>query len=293
MNRSIYNRATWRAVVAVGIAIMPAPALAMTALVQPGDLEARAAKAQAILGVPSRLSTILAEQQGLPVPQPIAYAALVGSTSTAMRDTRRPAPSANRDRPDVFGSVALSVRRTPLDQRWRRVAQVRVGGAAAAFARSLRGRVARDRVDAVNRYVNGRVRFVDDASQYGREDMWAAASETLRRGRGDCEDSAIAKLQLLRTAGMAEDDLYLVIAKDLIRRADHALLVVRAGGRMMVLDNSTDRLLDAEDASDYRPMLTFSTRRAWTHGYRTPLAPTILASAAFGPLAPAVAARAD
>lgn len=272
---------------------MPAPALALTALVRPGDLDVRAAKAQAILGAPSRLSAILAEQQGLPVLQPIADASLVASASTVMRDTRRPAPSAGHDRPDVFGSVALSVRRTPLDRRWRRVAHVRVGGAAAAFARSLRGRVAVDRVDAVNRYVNARVRFVDDASQYGREDMWAAASDTLRRGRGDCEDSAIAKLQLLRAAGLADDDLYLVIAKDLIRRADHALLVVRAGGRMMVLDNSTDRLLDADDASDYRPMLTFSTRRAWTHGYRTPLAPTIFAAAELGPLAPALAARAD
>ena len=36
-----------------------------------------------------------------------------------------------------------------------------------------------------------------------------------------------------------------MIVKDLVRRADHAVLVVRAGGHMYVLDNGTDRLLDA------------------------------------------------
>ena len=59
-----------------------------------------------------------------------------------------------------------------------------------------------------------------------------------------------------------------MIAKDLVRRADHAVLVVRAGGHMFVLDNGTDRLLDSESVSDYRPVLTFAANGAWTHGYR-------------------------
>ena len=73
----------------------------------------------------------------------------------------------------------------------------------------------------------------------------------------------------------ADRDLYLVIAKDLVRRADHALLVVRAEGRMLVLDNGTDTILDAEDASDYRPVLTFSATGAWTHGYRRMMPPMV------------------
>jgi predicted transglutaminase-like cysteine proteinase len=183
-------------------------------------------------------------------------------------------------RPDVFGSVALSVGRTPLVHRWRSVAHRRVRGAGAAFAASLRGRAELDRVEAVNRYVNGHVRFVDDFTQYRRDDRWAAASDTLRRGRGDCEDYAIAKLQMLRAAGVSDRDLYLVIARDLVRRADHALLVVRAGGRMLVLDNGTDQILDADDIGDYRPVLTFSENGAWTHGYRRMVSPMIYASSA-------------
>ena len=73
---------------------------------------------------------------------------------------------------------------------------------------------------------------------------------------------------MLRRAGISDRDLYLVIVKDLVRRADHAVLVVRASGHMYVLDNGTDRLLDSESISDYRPVLTFAATGSWTHGYR-------------------------
>ena len=197
---------------------------------------------------------------------------------------------ANSWRPDVFGSIALAVRRTPLDRRWRDVARDPVGGRAASFAAALRDRVKSDRVEAVNRYVNDRVRFVDDSSQFGREDVWVSANNTLRRGRGDCEDYAIAKLQMLRAAGFDDRDLYLVIVKDLVRRADHAVLVVRASGRMLVLDNGTDMVADADSVRDYRPILTFSANGAWTHGYRRSMPPMTLAAASIAPLAPSASA---
>ncbi|MEO7257916.1 MAG: transglutaminase-like cysteine peptidase [Sphingomicrobium sp.] len=256
---------------------MPAPT---------ASFNASSAKAEAILGAPSRLAAILAQQEGLPAPQPFQQAAIA---------LKRPAYDhhARNGRPDVFGSVALAVRRTPLDRQWRRVARHRVDGSAAVFASALRKRGEIERIEAVNHFVNDRVEFVDDASQYGRDDLWAAADDTLRRRRGDCEDYAIAKLQMLRAAGVADRDLYLVIARDLIRRADHALLVVRVGERMVVLDNGTDQLLDADDASDYRPVLTFSTSGAWTHGYRVALEPTILAAATLAPLSPSFSGRAD
>jgi predicted transglutaminase-like cysteine proteinase len=166
------------------------------------------------------------------------------------------------------------------------VASKRVTGAAASYAASLRGRGDLTQIEAVNAYVNRKVTFVDDSRQYGREDFWSAASETLRRGRGDCEDYAIAKLQMLRAVGFADRDLYLVIAKDLVRRSDHALLVVRADGRLLVLDNGTDRILDAQDAGDYRPVLTYSATAAWTHGYRRLVPPMQVAAASVAALSP-------
>jgi predicted transglutaminase-like cysteine proteinase len=246
-------------------------------------------KAQAILGGPSALEALMAQQNGRPAPAPLFRRAVQPATlsyrplvSAVLRDRPEVSPGVANGRPDIFGTVALRVGRTPLDVRWRKVEHAPVGGAAGRFADALRGKGKVDRLEAVNWYVNKRVRFVDDQVQYGRGDVWTAASETLARGRGDCEDFAIAKLQLLRRAGIADRDLYLVIVKDLVRRADHAILVVRASGHMYVLDNGSDRLLDSESISDYRPVLTFAATGSWTHGYRRNQAPVNIASAGDG-----------
>jgi len=180
-------------------------------------------------------------------------------------------------KPDVFGSVALAVARTPLDSKWQR---------AAAASLSPRGRLWRGligdarkldtgaRIDLVNQWVNRRVRFADDSARFAVGDRWASAAETLRAGVGDCEDYAIAKMKLLEAAGVDRDDMFLVIAKDLVRRADHALLVVRNGTRLVVLDNVTDRVVDAAAAQDYRPVMSYSAGKAWIHGYESEAAPT-------------------
>jgi predicted transglutaminase-like cysteine proteinase len=227
-----------------------------------------ASKTEAILGGSSRLAAILAQQSGQATPQaatlsPASYGAPLLRPPVTMY---RPAVAA--DRPDVFNSVALPIDRTTLDRRWRKVEQGPVGATPATYAASLGERSAIEKLDAVNRYVNARVRFVDDIRQYGVADHWTSASDTLRRGRGDCEDYAIAKMQLLRRAGFADKDLYLVILRDALRRADHAVLVARADGRLLVLDNGTDRMVDSSEMPDYRPIVTFSGNRVWTHGYR-------------------------
>jgi predicted transglutaminase-like cysteine proteinase len=247
-------------------------------------------KTEAILGAPSALSLLIAQQNGTPI-TPSAYQSPAPSSggllSNAVLTYSRPeaASPIAYDRPNIFGTVALAVPHSPLDYRWHKVEHARVTGAPAAFASALRNRPALDRLDAVNRYVNARVTFTDDRRQYRTADLWSSASETLRHGRGDCEDYAIAKLQMLRNAGFADRDLYLVIVKDLVRRADHAVLVVRAEGRMLLLDNGTDRVADAANAQDYRPVLSFNAGHVWTHGYQRALPPVTIAQA---PIAPPV-----
>jgi predicted transglutaminase-like cysteine proteinase len=231
-------------------------------------------KTEAILGGPSALDALKAQQSGTPVtaapllrPASLSYAR-PQVVPAILRARPAISPGVSNGRPDIFGSVALRIGHTRLDARWHRVEHAPVGGSAGRYAGSLRGASAVERLQAVNRYVNHRVRFVDDSVQYGRADVWAPASQTLARGRGDCEDFAIAKLQMLRRAGIPDRDLYLVIVKDLARRSDHAVLVVRAAGHMYVLDNGTDRLLESESVSDYRPIITFAAAGSWTHGYR-------------------------
>ena len=286
--------------IAAALAFTAVPAVAQTA---PATPFFTSSKTQAILGGESRLAAIMAQQSGQPsAPQPAAHPSSYGApVMLARMPIYRPAIA--MDRPDVFNSVALPIARTSLDRRWRKVANGAVGATSAAYASGLSGRSPIERLEAVNRYVNARVSFVDDSRQYGVADYWTSAADTLRRGRGDCEDYAIAKLQLLRRAGFADKDLYLVILRDALRRADHAVLVARAEGRLVVLDNGTDRLIDSHEMPDYRPIFTFSGNKVWTHGYRREVrpmviaanekpAPTVaLAAASLAPVAPSASAN--
>ncbi|MFC7535880.1 transglutaminase-like cysteine peptidase [Sphingomonas sp. GCM10030256] len=249
-------------------------------------------KSDAILGgAPSRLAALVAQQSGATARPPITPAPLARSHSVATPQRANLSAEPAGDRPDVFGTVALPVGRTPLDTRWRKVRRQGAAGTEAAFASSLRSHDPDARIAAVNRFVNARVAFVDDSRQYRAADVWQAAKLTLRTGRGDCEDYAIAKLQLLRAAGFAERDLYLVIVRDLVRRADHAVLVVRSGDRLLMLDNGTDRIGDATEMQDYRPMLSYSAGRSWAHGYQRPNM-TFAAVERFAPATPVAPAAA-
>jgi hypothetical protein len=73
------------------------------------------------------------------------------------------------------------------------------------------------------------------------------------------EDYAIAKLQMLR--GIFEPRLP-GHRKDLVRRADHAVLVVRAAGKMLVLDNGTT--WSPMPTMCMTAILTFAANGAWT-----------------------------
>jgi len=243
-------------------------------------------KSEAILGAPSALAAVMAAQAGstsltISATLPLTQAVLRPAPFVAPAPIWAPAAPAavSSDRPDVFNSVAMPIARTALDHRWNRVGSAGVHGKAARFAAALRGRDERTTLDAVNRFVNARVAFTDDSRQYGVADRWSSASETLARGRGDCEDYAIAKLAMLRRAGFADRDLYFVVLKDLARRADHAVLVVRSGGRFLVLDNGTDQLTDSAEIRDYRPVLTFTAGQRFAHGYRRSVTPQVILAA--------------
>ena len=188
--------------------------------------------------------------------------------------------------PDLFGTMALPVSRTPLDGKWN---SARAGGEvkiATAALLKAGGRVDfgnhRENIRLVNRWVNAKMDYVEDQALYGRVDHWASAGESLRLGRGDCEDYAIAKMQLLQASGVKANDMFLVIVRDLVRRADHALLVVRVDGELLVLDNETDQILNADEVHDYRPIMTYSANKKWLHGYAAKPARTQIASLAVG-----------
>lgn len=176
------------------------------------------------------------------------------------------APGLGND--DFLASKRLAVSRTNFDSSWRRVSKQRISmGAMDGIDQLQSGNVSTSTLAAVNAWANAKIRYVDDSVLYGRADYWAGAKTTLKHGAGDCEDIAIVKLQLLAAAGIPRSDMYLTIARDLVRNADHAVLIVKLEGRHWMLDNSTNALLDANQSHDYRPIMSFSAGRKWLHGY--------------------------
>jgi predicted transglutaminase-like cysteine proteinase len=116
----------------------------------------------------------------------------------------------------------------------------------------------RSRVEIINRDVNQAVRYVSDFQQHGVADLWSSPLETLTAGTGDCEDYAIAKLALLRAAGVAEADIKLMLVRDTAVREDHAVLGVRIDGRWLVLDNRFSRLAETRDLPHFMPLFAIN-----------------------------------
>jgi predicted transglutaminase-like cysteine proteinase len=109
------------------------------------------------------------------------------------------------------------------------------------------GRTGRARVGLINRAVDLAITPTSDEAQWGVADRWSAPFETLRSGRGDCEDYAIVKYLALLEAGLSEDDMKIVILKKVFPYEDHAVLAVRVDGDWLILDNRTLTLVRDRD----------------------------------------------
>jgi Bacterial transglutaminase-like cysteine proteinase BTLCP len=79
-------------------------------------------------------------------------------------------------------------------------------------------------------------------------------SRVLVRGKGDCEDYAIAKFVALQEAGISADDLRIVILRDDLREEDHAVVAARLDGHWLMLDNRHMVLVEDHDVRRYRPL---------------------------------------
>jgi predicted transglutaminase-like cysteine proteinase len=91
------------------------------------------------------------------------------------------------------------------------------------------------RIGVINRAINFAIKPMSDLAQWGVIDRWSAPLETFTTRRGDCEDYAIAKYVALKQAG--DEDLRLIIVRDLVVSENHAVVAARWGGRWFILDN--------------------------------------------------------
>ena len=106
----------------------------------------------------------------------------------------------------------------------------------------------------VNRAINLAVAYTSDERQYGAGDVWSSPLTTLASGRGDCEDYAIAKMFALRAAGVAAEDLRLLVARVRGDADIHAVLAARHDGHWFLLDNRSMTLVEDSFSMDLTPL---------------------------------------
>lgn len=177
-------------------------------------------------------------------------------------------PPAMPTKPNIYGTMALASGVTPYDVRWRRVSAAdQADPRILALASRLRGLDSLTMLSAVQSEIGRRVTWRRDLDEYRVADYWANASETLSRGRGDAEDIAIAKIQVLKAAGFPASDLYISVGKDRSRGLD-TLLFARANDRFYVLDDREARPMTPEEHARFEPVITLGHKSTWLHGRR-------------------------
>jgi predicted transglutaminase-like cysteine proteinase len=113
--------------------------------------------------------------------------------------------------------------------------------------------------------VHNSIRWISDATEWGRHDYWATAAQTLAKGAGDQEDRAIVKMHALRALGFKPDDLFLTLARDRVS-GPITVLSVRLDRRFYILDDTggTPFLVDTR-SRELQPFLSFGWHGAWAH----------------------------
>jgi predicted transglutaminase-like cysteine proteinase len=129
-----------------------------------------------------------------------------------------------------------------------------------AIVDNARVREGRARLGEINRAINLAIRPMSDMAQYGQIDVWSSPLVTFTTGAGDCEDYAIAKFVALQMAGVAPEDLRIVVMRDTIRGEDHAVAMARLDNRWLTLDNRRMAMIEDADVRNHRPLFVIDGR---------------------------------
>ncbi|MBC9251982.1 hypothetical protein A9179_17055 [Pseudomonas alcaligenes] len=118
----------------------------------------------------------------------------------------------------------------------------------------------RERLERVNQFINRSIQYGEDRDTWGSADYWATPLETLSRGRGDCEDVAIAKYFSLIRLGVPSSKLRLTFVKALRLNRAHMVLAYYAedNAEPLLLDSLQPQIRPASQRSDLLPVYAFN-----------------------------------
>jgi predicted transglutaminase-like cysteine proteinase len=153
----------------------------------------------------------------------------------------------------------------------------RLGSTAVAQVRALQPVLAaaaadddERRLSEINRFFNRRIVFVDDTEAWAQNDYWASPLETLEKGRGDCEDFAIAKYFSLIASGIPAAKLRLVYVRATVGGPGgvvqaHMVLAYYAqpAAEPLILDNLIGDVRPASRRPDLQPVFSFNGEGLW------------------------------
>ena len=154
--------------------------------------------------------------------------------------------------------IACLEDKTQCSGRLRSLRPVLLKGADLDFDQQLR---------LVNRYVNRR-RYKDDrvSARARAGNQWITLAAFLESG-GDCEDFAVAKYFILREFGVAADDMRIVVGKEAQRTTHHAMLAIRDGDQVWLLENdNTIRRNGSQDIDNF--VYAVNEHGVWDHENR-------------------------
>lgn len=123
------------------------------------------------------------------------------------------------------------------------------------------------RLAALNDFFNRHIEFHSDQEVWGQEDFWASPLQALAKGRGDCEDYAIAKYAGLLAAGTPAMRLRLVYVRvqGVGSTQAHMVLAYYASpnAEPLILDNLVPGVEWASKRPDLTPVFSFNGEGLW------------------------------
>ncbi len=116
----------------------------------------------------------------------------------------------------------------------------------------------------LNNQINRLISYASDRAVYGREDHWASPMQFLQSG-GDCEDYTILKYASLLELGYRDEQMRIVVVRDLKKQRDHAVLAVATDVGPVILDSLLDQPVVHDAIDHYQPVYSLNRNGRWMH----------------------------
>ncbi len=124
-----------------------------------------------------------------------------------------------------------------------------------------------EKLRRINDFFNQNISFDDDRAIWQESDYWATPLETIGRGRGDCEDFAIAKYFSLQLAGIPVRKMRLIYVRASTTTPSgaaqqaHMVLAYYANPRAepVLLDDLHTTIRPAAQRRDLQPVFSFNS----------------------------------